>query len=143
MRTRRSAKHLSDDGCDQTERGEPTHSPDQQLRHGAVSPCCQRRRLIQGKEQKEPVSKKNPAVASGAPSSLAPNKSQFNRCSVAPSPRMRSPLRSTTAEPSTILSCQRGFCTGLTQPKILTQHPFLALLENSLALECAKASPLQ
>src|SRR6059058_6406083 len=59
-RTPRSAKHLSDDGCDQTERGEPTHSPDQQLRHGAVSPCCQRRRLIQGKEQKEPVSKKEP-----------------------------------------------------------------------------------
>src|SRR5437763_17066290 len=66
MRTRRSAKHLSDDGCDQTERGEPTHSPDQQLRHGAVSPCCQRRRLIQGKEQKEPESKKEPRVDSGA-----------------------------------------------------------------------------
>ena len=30
------------------------------------SPCCQRRRLIQGREQKEPVSKKEPRVASGA-----------------------------------------------------------------------------
>jgi len=29
---------------------------------------------------------KSPAVASGAPSCLAPNKSQFNRCSVAPLP---------------------------------------------------------
>src|SRR5881227_2483985 len=53
-----SAKRLGDGGHDKTERGEPTHSPDQQLRHAAVVPCCQRRRLIRGKEQKEPVSKK-------------------------------------------------------------------------------------
>jgi hypothetical protein len=60
-----SAKHLSDGGGDKTERGEPTHSPDQQLHHAAVFPCCQRWRLIRGMEQKEPVSKKSPAVASG------------------------------------------------------------------------------
>src|SRR5205823_7949646 len=55
-----SAKRLSDGGHDKSERGEPTHSPDQQLRHAAVVPCCQRGRLIQGKELKEPVSKKEP-----------------------------------------------------------------------------------
>src|SRR5205814_2031069 len=47
---------------DKTERGEPTHSPDQQLRHAAVFPCCQRRRLIRGIEQKGPVSKKEPRL---------------------------------------------------------------------------------
>src|SRR5437868_15066097 len=62
MHTRRSAKRLSDGGHDKTERGEPTHSPDQQLRHAAMFPRCQRWRLIRGREQKEPVSKKSPAV---------------------------------------------------------------------------------
>src|SRR5437868_2403351 len=42
---RSSAKRLSDGGHDKAERGEPAHSPDQQLRHAAVVPCCQRRRL--------------------------------------------------------------------------------------------------
>src|SRR5882762_4708872 len=91
MRTRRSAKHLSDDGCDQTERGEPTHSPDQQLRHGAVSPCCQRRRLIQGKEQKEPVSKKEPRRRQRGSSSWK----NFPRCQRASSASPTS-LRPTT-----------------------------------------------
>src|SRR5437763_2202171 len=63
----RSAKRLSDGGHDKAERGEPTHSLDQQLRHAAVFPCCQRWRLIRGRERKEPVSKKSTAVLLLAP----------------------------------------------------------------------------
>src|SRR5204863_8209612 len=58
----RSAKRLSDGGRDKTEHGEPTHGLDQQLRYAAVVPCCQRRRLIRGVEQKGPVSKKEPRL---------------------------------------------------------------------------------
>jgi len=37
---RPSAKRVSDDRRDKTNRGEPTHSPDQQLHHAAGFPCC-------------------------------------------------------------------------------------------------------
>jgi len=35
-----SSKRFSDGGHDKAERGEPTHSPDQQIHHAAVFPCC-------------------------------------------------------------------------------------------------------
>src|SRR5438067_8857197 len=61
-----SAKRLGDGGHDKTERGEPTHSPDQQLRHAAVFPCCQRMAAsYEGKSRKSQCQKKNPAVAAG------------------------------------------------------------------------------
>jgi hypothetical protein len=60
------AKRLGDGGHDKTERGEPTHSPDQQLRHAAVFPCCQRMAAsYEGKSRKSQCQKKNPAVAAG------------------------------------------------------------------------------
>src|SRR5947207_13111316 len=59
-RTAALSKRLSDGGRDETERGEPTHKPNQQLRHAAAFPCCQRRRLIRARSRKSQCKKKSP-----------------------------------------------------------------------------------
>jgi hypothetical protein len=63
--TAASSKRLNDGGRDKAECGKPAYRPDQHIRHAAVFPRCQRRRLMRGMEQKAPVSKKEPRTARG------------------------------------------------------------------------------
>jgi len=61
-----SSKRINDGGRDKAERGKLAYSPDQQIRHAAVFPSLSATAPHKRVEQKGPVSKKNPAVASGA-----------------------------------------------------------------------------